>query len=89
MAGEIKFWNVVGEPQVCHVKIRVVVGNSFEMMNQPFAGDIIRDNNITDSEPLQYRCNNVVRVYISVQKLKLIHVQRGPTAHTVLLAAGR
>lgn len=37
----MEFWNKVGELQVLDVEIGVVVRNSLEVMNRPFAGNVV------------------------------------------------
>lgn len=89
VARKMEFWNEVGELQVLDIEIGVVVGNSLEMMNGPFACNIVRDDDIADSEPFQDRRDNVIRVYVSVRWSKFVYHQQGPTTRTFLLAADR
>ena len=52
VTGEMEFRNEVRELEVLDIEIRVVVGSSLEEVDGPFAGDIIRDDNIADGEAL-------------------------------------
>ena len=62
----MKLWNQVGELEVIGVEIWVALGQMFEEMDQPLVCNVIRNHNITNSEILQYGCDDIV--YIDIPK---------------------
>ena len=45
----------------------MVVGDSLEVVDQPFASDIVGDYDIVDDKPFQHQHNDIVCVDVAVQ----------------------
>ena len=67
----MEFWDEVRKIEVLDAEIGVVVGESFEVVDRPLAGDIVRDNHLADSDPFQHGCHDIIRVNIPIQRLRL------------------
>ena len=67
VTGEVEFRNQIGELEVVHVDVWVVLGETFEMVNRPFTRDVIRDHDVANGRTFQHRCNNVIHVYVPGQ----------------------
>lgn len=66
MTGEVEFGDIVREFETLKIKIGVVLSKTFEVVDRPLAGDIIRDDNVFDRYVFQDRGENVVRIDVAV-----------------------
>ena len=73
VTGKMEFWDQVGELELINVQVRVVLGETIEMMDQPFTGNVVRNHNIVNGDTLQYRCNDVVHIYVPRQLSEPLH----------------
>ena len=84
----MEFRNEIREMEVLDVEIGVIVGNPFEMVNRPFASNIIRDDDVWDGEAPQHRRNDIIHIDVPAQQSTFTVFHRvQSTAHTVHLAA--
>jgi hypothetical protein len=64
----MEFGNKIRELEVIDAETGVIIGNPLEMVDRPFAGDIVWDNDIADGETFQYGCDDIIRVDIPAQR---------------------
>ena len=64
---KMEFWDQVGELEVINIQVRVVLGKTFEMMNRPFASNVVRNHDVTNSDVFEYRRNDVVSIKVPRQ----------------------
>jgi hypothetical protein len=62
---KVEFWDEVRKLEVVDAEVWVVLGESVEVMNRPFASNVVRKNDVRNSHVLQHRCNDVVRVDVA------------------------
>jgi hypothetical protein len=61
----MKFWNQVGELEVVDIEVGVVVKKTAEVMDGPFASDVVRNNDVANGHTFQHRCDDIIRVDVS------------------------
>ena len=69
MTGEMEFRDVVGEFKILNVEIRVVLGETFEMIDRPLAGNIIGNGDVLNSDIFQDRGENVICIDVATSSL--------------------
>lgn len=62
---EVEFGDEIRELETLDVEVGVTVGESLEMMYRPLASDIIRYDNVGNSDGFQHGCNNIIRIDVS------------------------
>jgi hypothetical protein len=67
MARKMEFWNEIRELQLLDVKIGVIVANSSEMVDRPFASDVVRYDDVADGKTSQHGRDDIVRIDIPTQ----------------------
>lgn len=65
MAREMEFGDKVRKLEGIEVNVRVVLRETFEVMEGPFAGNVVRNDDVYNSHTFQYRRNNIICVDVS------------------------
>ena len=73
MARKVEFRDQVGEVEVINIKVQVVLGKTFEMIDGPFTGDVIGNNDITNCRVFQHGGDDIICVDIPGQRLGYLH----------------
>ena len=64
MAGEVEFRDEVGKLFALDIKMRMIDGKSLEVVDQPFACDVIRHDDLLGTDAFQHGCDNVICINI-------------------------
>lgn len=62
---KVKFRDIVGEFKIFHIEVGMVLGETFEVMNRPLAGNVVRDGDTFNSDVLQDRGEDVVCINVA------------------------
>jgi len=65
MTGEVKLWDKVRKLEFVDIEVRVVLGKPLEVMNRPFASNVVRNDDVGNSYIFQHRCNDVICINVA------------------------
>jgi len=80
VTGEVKLRDKVRKPEVIDIEVRVVFGKPLEVMNRPFASNVVRNNDVGNSYIFQHRCDDVIGVNVARNRV-IQDIRTRTTAH--------